>query len=460
MRFKGMISLISMIMVFCFLLTACETNEAEVVETQKKEPFEITITPNDDDTSDTTSNDSDVDKEDREVPIIKREPTSSDDSTTSNPGDENIRAEAKKLKLTEAALERAIVDEGNTARLAKVLKKAANKEKIVIGTIGGSITQGTAAESKNECYASYFYNWFCSAYPNTPVELYNVGKGATTSLMGAHRVEGDLLDKDPDLVIVDFSVNDTAGSQTHKESYESLIRQILSDDKAPAVIALYMMNKSGNNTMDIHQPIVKHYGLTGISYKAALWPDGGKKIYEWNDISPDDIHPNSKGHAIVGELLIYYIESVRAKLDTLSTEVSTIPAALTANRFANAQLLNGFNTTPVSNGSFTTNAYSYQFPGGWSTTGGGQALVIEVENVKNIYLLWLSKISGTGGTATVKVDGQLVATINSNKYITWGDCAQELKLLESDTPGDHIIEIQVTSASPKDDFDVLGLMVS
>ena len=47
-----------------------------------------------------------------------------------------------------------------------------------------------------------------------------------------------------------------------------------------------------------------------------------------------------------------------------------------------------------------------------------------------------------------------------DKYISWGDCAQELKLLESNTVGTHRIEIQVTSASPKDDFDVLGLMVS
>ena len=60
----------------------------------------------------------------------------------------------------------------------------------------------------------------------------------------------------------------------------------------------------------------------------------------------------------------------------------------------------------------------------------------------------------------MKVDGQLVATINSDKYVSWGDCAQELKLLESNTAGTHRIEIQVTSASPKDDFDVLGLMVS
>ena len=134
-----------------------------------KAPYEITITPNydDDDSSGTTSDKDTVNKEDREVPRITRKPANS--GTTSNPGDENIRAEAKELRLTEAALKRAIVDKGNTARLAKVLKKAANKEKVVIGTIGGSITEGTAAESKNQCYASYFYNWFCSAYPDTPV---------------------------------------------------------------------------------------------------------------------------------------------------------------------------------------------------------------------------------------------------------------------------------------------------
>lgn len=448
MNFKNVIKVVSLAMSISLLFAACgKGNNSTDGSNNGKAPYEITISPNYDDTdSDASSDKETANEEDREVPRITRKPANSDSNID--------------LRLTEADFKRAIVDEGNTARLAKVLKKAANKEKVVIGTIGGSITEGTAASSKNQCYASYFYNWFCSAYPDTPVELYNVGKGATTSLMGAHRVETHLLDKNPDLVIVDFSVNDTAGSQTHKESYESLIRQILNDDNAPAVICLYMMDKNGKNTMDIHQPIAKHYGLTGISYKAALWPDGGKKFYQWTEISPDDIHPNNTGHAIVGELLIYYVETVRASLDSAPTDIAPIPSALTANRFENAKLLNGFNTTPISKGSFNTNAYSWQFPGGWSTTGGGQALVIEVTNVKNIYLLWLSKANDKGGTATVKVDGQLVATINSDKYISWGDCAQELKLLESNTTGTHRIEIQVTSASPKDDFDVLGLMVS
>ena len=49
--------------------------------------------------------------------------------------------------VTDKMYGRAIMNEGNQARIAAAMKKAQNGEEITVGVIGGSITQGSLASS-------------------------------------------------------------------------------------------------------------------------------------------------------------------------------------------------------------------------------------------------------------------------------------------------------------------------
>lgn len=128
--------------------------------------------------------------------------------------------------LTDAMYERAVVSEGNKARLAKAMKKAANGEDITVGVIGGSITQGSSANDHNNCYAELFHKYWVEKFPQSNVNFVNAGIGGTNSYLGVHRVDTQLLDSKPDAVIVEFSVNDT-DKLMNKYSYDSLVRKIL-----------------------------------------------------------------------------------------------------------------------------------------------------------------------------------------------------------------------------------------
>ena len=57
------------------------------------------------------------------------------------------------------------------------------------------------------------------------------GIGGTNSYLGVHRVDEHLLAYKPDVVIVEFSVNDTDKTM-NKYSYDSLVRKILSSASA------------------------------------------------------------------------------------------------------------------------------------------------------------------------------------------------------------------------------------
>ena len=61
--------------------------------------------------------------------------------------------------VTDKMYNRAIMNEGNLTRLAAAMKKAQNGEKVTVGVIGGSITQGSLASNSENCYASKFFGW-------------------------------------------------------------------------------------------------------------------------------------------------------------------------------------------------------------------------------------------------------------------------------------------------------------
>lgn len=163
--------------------------------------------------------------------------TSSDASSEDESKEESSQEESKDLEanytkytldgdLTQHMIDMSRLNEGNKVRLANVIKKLKNGEEVTVGFIGGSITQGTSA-GNDLCYAKLTADWLQKTYSNAKINYVNAGIGATGSYIGVHRVANDLLSKKPDLVFVEFSVNDTTeNTERNKKSYDGLLRTI------------------------------------------------------------------------------------------------------------------------------------------------------------------------------------------------------------------------------------------
>ena len=394
------------------------------------------------------------------------ENTSSEDKKPSNIKATNvpnvIREEATNLNLTEEVLKRGIVDAGNMSRLANVIRKAVRGEDVTLGVIGGSITNGTGASPSSNKYAEKFKSWWQSTCKDSKLTFINAGIGATDSIVGAHRADADLLDKNPDLVIIEFAVNDIGiDSELIKRSYESLIRKILNKNNNPAVISVFTFNQKNQSVQTEHSLIAKHYGVPAISYRDAMWPEGGEKVYNWSEIAVDNVHPNNKGHAIISELLIYYINTVRAQIESVSENIPAVPVSLTDAPFENGVLLTNKTVTADSLGSFVVNNNAFrQFKDGWTVSGGTEPIKFK-GNAKSIYILFKKdKSSGKGGKVEVKLDGNVIGTINSDYSTGWGDYATFYKVLDTNVSGEHEIEIKLILTGSKTEFAILGLMVS
>lgn len=359
---------------------------------------------------------------------------------------------------TEDMIRRAVVNPGNTARLADAMKRAQAGEKITIGTIGGSITQGTAASTTDERYANRALQWWAKAFPKAQLDFVNAGIGATDSYIGVHRVDADLLSKKPDVVIVEFSVNDTDAA-LNLQTYDSLVRKILQAENHPAVILLFTTQEDGTSLQDTHMQIGSSYNLPMISYKNAVLPEIEAGKFTWKDISPDNIHPNSVGHGIIGELLWSYFNSVYAKLDQIDTSDLTFTAPpVTRDLYAKGQLLDSKTLTPKTMQGFEQAKVSNQFPNDWTTKEGGE-LTFEVTG-SNIGVLYYKTVDGKSGQYCVYVDDRLIQVLDGDFTGGWGNYAQAQQVYTSDTPSTHTVTIKQLEGTDLTQFTVLGLLVS
>lgn len=359
---------------------------------------------------------------------------------------------------TEDMIRRAVVNPGNTARLADAMKRAQAGEKITIGTIGGSITQGTAASTTDERYANRALQWWAKTFPKAQLDFVNAGIGATDSYIGVHRVDADLLSKKPDVVIVEFSVNDTDAA-LNLQTYDSLVRKILQAENHPAVILLFTTQEDGTSLQDTHMQIGSAYNLPMISYKNAVLPEIEAGKFTWKDISPDNIHPNSVGHGIIGELLWSYFNSVYAKLDQINTSELTFTATpVTKDLYAKGQLLDSKTLTPKTMQGFEQAEVSNQFPNDWTTKEGGE-LTFEVTG-SNIGVLYYKTVDGKSGQYCVYVDDRLIQVLDGDFTGGWGNYAQAQQVYTSDTPSTHTVTIKQLEGTDLTQFTVLGLLVS
>ena len=220
-----------------------------------------------------------------------------------------------RLPELEAIYPRSILNQGDLGRLEHVFERALKGEPISVAVIGGSITEGAHAEKVENRWGNQMANWWKVNFPNATITYHNAGIGATGSDIAVHRAAKHLLVHKPDVVGIEFSVNDGA-SPLATEYMEGLVRQILRQPNAPAVFLLSMMNESGGNVQSLHLPVSKHYNLPHISYRDALFPEMQAKHIIWKDISPDNIHPNAIGHtyaaALVNRFLSEKLEAFKA----------------------------------------------------------------------------------------------------------------------------------------------------
>ena len=203
---------------------------------------------------------------------------------------------------------------------------ADNKLNVVY--FGGSITAQNGWRVKST-------EWFQSKYGAENVNAVNASYGGTGTGYGYYRLGRDVAIQNPDIVFVEFSVND-ATNLSRGKTMESIVRGLQSLEKPPVIIFVHTMTQDiarNIGAVEEFDAIARHYGIPVINihdYVQGMYRTDSSFADKWDTlgadgyITTDGTHPNANGDALYGGYVNAVMEANSAKYFKYSKSASAI----------------------------------------------------------------------------------------------------------------------------------------
>lgn len=366
-------------------------------------------------------------------------------------------AAAEPALFTTEMAKQAVLSVGNTQRIQRAIEKARSGEEVSIVYLGGSITEGALASPQpTHCYAYLSAQLFAEKFMPDAAQLRytNAGISGTPSLLGITRVEQDVLSRKPDIVFVEFAVNDGTDPQSQM-AYESLVRRLLHSESQPAVVLIFTILSGGYSAKVHMRQVGKHYQLGMVSVADVIQIELMRKSFEWSDYSSDYAHPNNAGHAFIADMIGHYFDQAAA---TPAEEYVIPEDAIYSGALENLQNLGPQDAAITDPGSFSYGAVScYSYKNGWRYRPGDQAPQPMTFSVTASHLTFVVKQEKNQncGSAEVWVDGECKATLSCYGDGAWGNPVTTLVDL-GDTAL-HTVELRIVSGDEGKNFNLLDV---
>jgi lysophospholipase L1-like esterase len=215
--------------------------------------------------------------------------------------------------------------------LPNVLAKLKAGAEVRIAYLGGSITAQDGWRPKT-------LNSFRQQFPNAKVSEINAAIGGTGSDLGVFRLRHDVLQHKPDLLFVEFAVND--GGAPSKQIYrcmEGIVRQTWKQDATTDICFVYTLAGGMLETLQqgrfprsasAMEKVAEHYGIPSIhmGLEVARLEMAGRLIFKGDKpktdaekaalgdkilFSPDGVHPYTDiGHQLYLEAVVRSFERI------------------------------------------------------------------------------------------------------------------------------------------------------
>ena len=341
----------------------------------------------------------------------------------------------------EKMVDRSLLSVGDMTRMSDVFQKAQNGEDITIAYIGGSITEGYNAGT-TEFYAKTCTDLLQGYFPDITVTGVNAGISGTPSLLGNLRLERDVLSADPDIVFVEFAVNDGQEAD-YKNAYESLVRTLLTQEKDIAVVLLFTVLDSGYTCQEHMSKIGANYDLPMISVHDSVYEEIEAGRMTWQDYSNDQSHPNAYGHKCITDFVDNYYQKVLPVVAENVGEVSKeLPDPVFSAKYMNMHYMDSATMDGVELDGFEQYDTHGSFHNGWlyrGTDGGSMKFTVDCSVLEMVFK---ANNSDKYGTADIYVDGEKVKSVVSNMSDGWNNPVTAY-LIDNDSSAEHTVEIRM-----------------
>ncbi len=316
----------------------------------------------------------------------------------------------------------------------------AGKDEVNIVYLGGSITEGVgASDYSRTSYRGLVGKYFTETYSDIKVNNVHQGVGGTGSDYGLIRLNRDVMSYNPDLVFVEFAVNDN-GKDSRLEM-ETIVRTLSAMENPPYIIYLYTTRSSFANVKPYHVEVGNHYDIPQIDLQQELL----RVMAETgNDVSvylPDGVHPSDAGHKVYADKIIECLQTGKYYRYPNVTDNKLMESS----GVAEISCISAKDATL--SGSWTEAIGKFDRPVMISETAGDTLTFTFTGNFFGLE----HALNLAGGDYEVYVDGELYNTNycyyrNVNYYHSRFGCADFLL-----PDGTHTVEIKVLGTKPTDD---------
>ncbi|MDR0556741.1 MAG: SGNH/GDSL hydrolase family protein [Treponema sp.] len=263
-------------------------------------------------------------------------------------------------------------------RLQQAMMKLRQGETISVVSIGGSITSGHQAAPPDSAGWSGLVNlWWQAKAKETggKINCHNSGVSGTDSVFASIRVKDHALAYNPDVVFVEFAMNDQwLSARVRQRSYEGVLRQLLNDsERAVVLLAVNEKGDPGKSARADQEKIGDHYGLPTLAWADWVNPADWDRHFSGSET----IHPNNEGHADIARGVIRYLDAAWNSLPSKILPIdTTLPEPLVSAEFQNVRLIGGndvgYLASDIASSGWT--AKKAILPDEWKKSGGGDII--------------------------------------------------------------------------------------
>ena len=341
--------------------------------------------------------------------------------------------------------------------LPNIFYKINHQRQVRIGYIGGSITEA------REGWRDLSFSWFRLTFPYTAFYQIDATIGGTGSDLGVFRIERDLLVHHPDLIFVEFAVNDGGKDREQTlSSMEGLIRKIRKYHPETDICFVYttaevyiakLLDGIRHPAPLAMEELAEHYGIPSIDVGieiARLYAQ--KKLVLSADPSEnshtivftkDHTHPlPESGHPIYGNIVAKYLQKMR---QSAGSKIAShkLPASYYPQNWHDATFIDIAQTRlngkweKLSEGNPIYDSFSKNLPVIYK---GEPGATLEFK-FKGTSLGFYDCIGPESGTLEITIDGK---TIEKNRFDQW--CSNYRRhnfMLDSLDNGVHQVKIKV-----------------
>ncbi|EAQ81065.1 GDSL-type esterase/lipase family protein [Blastopirellula marina] len=208
--------------------------------------------------------------------------------------------------------------------LGNVLKKLNAGQPVKIAYLGGSITAANGWRVKS-------FDWFRKQFPQAKVDEIHAAIGGTGSDLGVFRIQQDALQYKPDLLFVEFAVNDGgAAPEQIWKAMEGIVRQTWTANPETDICFVYTYRTSYEEATraglcpraaSAMEMLADHYAIPSINFNLEVVKREGEGTLVFQaaekpadgvlQFSKDGVHPLDAGHELYAADVAAAVEQMK-----------------------------------------------------------------------------------------------------------------------------------------------------